>query len=103
LVWTNCSTLFTLRRNGTIISNNSEQRLLAGFYNFSFLRTDTQNYSLIYNEAPFTINRDLGNPYFTFIPPNTSIFYRNESLGVDLMQQMILNSDIILLMIQDFP
>jgi len=83
LVWTNCSTLFTLRRNGTIISNNSEQRLLAGFYNFSFLRTDTQNYSLIYNEAPFTINRDLGNPYFTFIPQNTSIFYRNESLGVD--------------------
>ena len=49
LVWANCTSPFTLYRNGTLISNNSEQALTTGVYNFSFQRIDSQNYSLIFN------------------------------------------------------
>ncbi len=57
LVWQNCTTTTTLKRNGTTISNNSEQILPASAYNFSLLRTDTQNYSIFYNESEFIVNK----------------------------------------------
>jgi len=49
-------TTFTLERDGTSISNNSVQSLGAGTYNFTVDRTDTQNYSNVYDEELFTIN-----------------------------------------------
>jgi len=56
-VYSNCDTPFTLKRNGTEISNNSIQSLGAGIYNFSVQRTDTQNYSNVYDEELFTLNK----------------------------------------------
>ncbi len=82
LVWANCTTPFTLYRNGTLISNNSEQVLSVSAYNFSMFRTDTQNYSMLFNQTQFRIV-DTIPPYFTKIPDNESLFYGNESLGVD--------------------
>ncbi len=55
-VSTNCTSDFILYRNGSIISNNSEQFLSAGSYNFTVLRTDQSNYSNYYDEETFTIN-----------------------------------------------
>lgn len=75
LVWTNCTSDFTLYRNGTIISNNSEQNLSAGTYNFSVQRTDTQNYSNIYDEELFTINpyMELTLPTYSGANVNTAV------------------------------
>lgn len=56
-VFTNCNSDFTLRRNGTIISNNSEQVLGAETYNFSVQRTDTENYTNTYDDEDFTIDK----------------------------------------------
>ncbi|MDP2926413.1 MAG: hypothetical protein Q8N99_08600 [Nanoarchaeota archaeon] len=56
-VYSNCNSQFTLYRDGTIISNNSEQGLAAGSYNFTIQRIDSQNYSNISEEQDFTINR----------------------------------------------
>ena len=56
-VWSNCTSAFTLYRNGTTISNNSEQNLAAGTYNFSVIRTDNENYSNTYDEQTFTVNQ----------------------------------------------
>lgn len=55
LVWTNCTTPVTLARNGTTIGNNSVVNSGASAYNFSFFRTDTQNYSYTYNESEFRV------------------------------------------------
>jgi len=55
LVWANCTSSFVLKRNNTIISNNSKQELEIGAYNFSMLRDDTTNYSYIYNESMFRV------------------------------------------------
>ncbi len=53
--FTNCTTDFTLYRNGTSISNNSEQSLAAGSYNFTVIRTDQNNYSNSYEEQTFVV------------------------------------------------
>jgi len=53
----------TLYRNGTSITNNSIQDLTVGYYNFSVIRTDSVNYSNIYDEETFTINK--GTPTLT--------------------------------------
>jgi len=57
IVYTNCNSDFTLKRNGTTISNNSVQSLGGGTYNFTVERTDQSNYSNIYDEELFTINK----------------------------------------------
>ena len=62
LAYTDCNSDFTLRRNGTTITNNTEQSLAAGAYNFSVQRTDTANYSNTYNEAQFIITPDATSP-----------------------------------------
>ena len=56
-VWSNCTSDFTLYRNGTLISNDTEQILSAGTYNFTVIRTDTQNYSNVYDEESFVVNK----------------------------------------------
>ncbi|MFH1521336.1 MAG: hypothetical protein ABIF18_00085, partial [archaeon] len=57
LVYSDCDSDFTLKRNGSVISNNSEQILGAETYNFSVQRTDTTNYSTIYDDEDFTIDK----------------------------------------------
>ena len=53
--FTDCSSTYTLYRNGTVIANNSEQVLGVGAYNFSVIREDNLNYSNIYDEEEFQI------------------------------------------------
>jgi len=57
-VYTNCNSPFTLYRNGTIISNNSEQNLGIGYWNFSVVRTDQINYTNIRDTEFFTIQQN---------------------------------------------
>ncbi|MFH1327209.1 MAG: hypothetical protein ABIH59_03730 [archaeon] len=61
LVWSNCTSDFTLYRNGSTISNNSLQNLGAAGYNLTVIRTDNANYSNYYDEQTFAINKI--NPY----------------------------------------
>lgn len=63
-VYSNCNSAFTLYRNGTIVANNSEQSLEAGIYNFTVQRTDTSNYSNVYDEELFTIVQNIPTIYF---------------------------------------
>jgi hypothetical protein len=53
--WANCTSAFTLTRNGTAIDNYSSQSLSASAYKFSLSRTDTSNYSVTSNEAIFRV------------------------------------------------
>jgi len=57
LVWSNCTSANTLYLNGSLITNNSDQVLGVGLWNFTTTRTDTQNYSNVYNERLFTIDQ----------------------------------------------
>jgi len=63
-VYSNCNSAFTLYRNGTIVANNSEQDLVAGTYNFTVQRTDTTNYSNVYDEELFVIVQNIPTIYF---------------------------------------
>ena len=63
-VWSDCNSAFTLKRNGTTISNNSGQSLSVGTYNFSVERTDNSNYSNIFNWSLFTINSESSSGSF---------------------------------------
>jgi len=85
LVYTDCDSTFSLYRNGTPISNNSEQFLEAGLYNFTVMRTDTTNYSNVYDEENFLVSSapDTTPPYFTSIPADDSITYGSDWNGVD--------------------
>jgi hypothetical protein len=56
-VYSDCSSDYTLYRNGSIILNGSTQSLAAGTYNFSVIRTDNENYSNTYDEEAFTIDK----------------------------------------------
>jgi len=56
-VMTNCSSAYILYRNGTIVSNNSDQLLEIGSYNFTAIRTDNLNYSNIYDDEWFTVSK----------------------------------------------
>ncbi len=56
-VWSNCTTSFVIYREGNAITNNSQQTLSAGSWNFSVIRTDSQNYSNIYDEQFFEIEK----------------------------------------------
>ena len=56
-VFGNCSDAFILKRNGSIIENNSIQELGAGDYIFEIERIDIHNYSNVYNWTIFKINK----------------------------------------------
>jgi hypothetical protein len=77
-VYTNCGSDFTLYRNITEISNNSVQDLSAGIYNFTVQRTDTENYSNLYNEELFTINQ-VTNTATLILSPSNSEDYETET------------------------
>lgn len=64
-VYTDCTTGYALYRNGTGITNNTQAALSAGTYNFTVIRTDTANYSNIYNETTFQINKKTPNASLT--------------------------------------
>jgi hypothetical protein len=55
--FTNCTTNFTLYRNGTTTNNNSVQSLAVGSYNFTVVRNDSGNYFNYYGEETFVINQ----------------------------------------------
>jgi hypothetical protein len=76
--WANCTTAFTLKRNDTIVSNNSEQALAVSAYNFSMFRTDIINYSFNYNETQMRIVSapDTTNPT-PVLGTNPINFYNN--------------------------
>ncbi|UCD20527.1 MAG: hypothetical protein JSW08_01980, partial [archaeon] len=74
LVYTDCTTAYTLYRNGTEIANNSEQDLIAGTYNFSVLRTDQSNYSNTYDEENFVINQNSGNCQVLFNETSPNVY-----------------------------
>ncbi|GAH19025.1 unnamed protein product, partial [marine sediment metagenome] len=63
LVYSDCTTTFTLYRNSTTISNNSAQNLGVSTYNFTVIRTDQQNYSNIYDEENFVVQQATGVVY----------------------------------------
>jgi hypothetical protein len=77
LVWSDCNSDFILYRNGTIISNNSEQSLSAGNWNFTIVRTDQINYSNFYTEQNFVINKITNEAILTLTPSN------NENYGTE--------------------
>ncbi|MCK4552602.1 cadherin repeat domain-containing protein [Candidatus Pacearchaeota archaeon] len=58
IVYTNCSSAYTLRQNGTTISNATTVNSGAGAFNFSVQRTDTANYSNAYSEEEFQVSQD---------------------------------------------
>jgi hypothetical protein len=76
-VYTNCTTGFDLTRNGTTIANNSEQILGAGAYNFTVQRTDTANYSNIYNEQEFQVDKATPtiSKFLNWVVDNISVIY----------------------------
>ena len=55
--YSDSSTPGTLTRNGSTIANNSIINSGAGYYNLSFLRTDNQNYTNIFDDEFFTVNK----------------------------------------------
>jgi hypothetical protein len=73
-VYSDCNTDFTLRRNGTLIVNNSIQSLGAGTYNFTVNRTDNQNYTNIYDEEQFIINKATGVISLSFDKSSPQIY-----------------------------
>jgi surface protein len=80
-VFTNCTSDFALYRNGTLITNNSNQELAAGSYNFTVIRNDSSNYSNYYDEETFVVLSVSG---FTFQintteSPQTFSFYANDA------------------------
>lgn len=72
-VFTNCTSDYTLRRNGTIINNSSTQSLGVGTWNFTVTRNDTINYSNILSNKTFTINQN--NSYILDLTATTPIEY----------------------------
>ena len=85
LVWANCTSAFVLARNGTTITNNSEQALVVGSYNFSFLRNDSANYTYIYNETQFVINApDLTPPTYTSVSHNSTYVNQKVNFSINI-------------------
>jgi hypothetical protein len=78
--WSNCNSDFTLYRNGTTITNDSEQALAASTYNFTVIRTDNTNYSDTSDEQTFTIDKATAEiaTYINNQRDNQSILINNE-------------------------
>lgn len=72
-VFSNATPQFTIYQNGSVVGNNTQLNLSAGTYNFTTIRTDNINYSDVYDEQTFqidkaTISADL---VFNDTSPNT--------------------------------
>jgi large repetitive protein len=61
VVYTNCSSAYTLYRNGTSISNSSTINGGVGYYNLTVQRTDTINYTNTVMSQFFTVNKNTEN------------------------------------------
>ena len=57
-VFANCTSAFTMYRNGTSINNGSTQNLGAGIWNFTVNRNDNANYSSTISNKTFTISQN---------------------------------------------
>lgn len=79
LVWSNCNSAFTLRRNNTIISNNTEQVLGVSAYNFSVQRTGGSNYTNYYDDLEVRVV-DTVYPIVTINSPLNISYYTNTIL-----------------------
>ena len=58
IAYTNCSSTYTLYRNGTAITNNSIVNAGAGYYNITVQRSDATNYTNISDTQFFTVNKN---------------------------------------------
>ncbi len=74
LVWNNCTSGAVLYRNGTQIINNSVQSLSAGTWNFTVTRNDTANYTNIYDEQEFLVNKFTASLSLNAIPSWTETY-----------------------------
>jgi len=90
-VWSDCNSAFTLYENGTSITNNSQRNLSAGFYNYTAIRTDNQNYTNTFDQENFLINKATGSvfAYIDNLRANKTItqnnsFYLNGTLQVGI-------------------
>ena len=79
LVYTDCSSAFDLYRNGTLITNNTEQVLPISAYNFSVQRTDIQNYTNVFDEKEFSL-ADLTPPTIIVYNPLGATDQYNETI-----------------------
>ncbi len=87
IVWTNCTSTYTLYRNGVSIDNNSEQALAASSYNFTVIRTDSANYSNYYDEQEFIVHKATGIVYAWINNQRenrTALLYNEEWLNATL-------------------
>jgi hypothetical protein len=57
-VFTNCSSTYQIYRNGSPINNNTFVNAGAGYYNITVTRTDTANYTNIFDNEFFTVNQN---------------------------------------------
>jgi len=89
---TNCTTAYTLMKNGTSIANDSSIRSGATAYNISVQRTDTQNYSNTFNQQQFIINKNsetfkvLFNATSPLIYPDVFLAWANATSPFTLMR-----------------
>jgi hypothetical protein len=70
VVYTSCSSDYTLYKNGTQITNNSVINNGTGYYNFTVQRTDTENYTNIVDTEFFTVNKDASDCSVYFNTPS---------------------------------
>ena len=80
LVGSDCSSPFNLYRNGTLITNNTEQVLPISAYNFSVERIDTQNYTNTFDEKELLI-MDLTPPTIIVYDPTGNTENYNETIA----------------------
>ena len=74
VIYTNCTSSYDLYRNGTSISNNTQQLISAGAYNYSVIRTDNFNYSNIYDDEQFIISIITTSLSLAITPSNNEIY-----------------------------
>lgn len=83
-VYSDCNSEFVIYRNSTIVSNNSEQSLSAGTYNFTVIRNDSINYTYISNNSDFTINKATGLVYLFINNSRSNFIFTGNALNIYL-------------------
>jgi len=82
-VFSNCNSDFELFRNGTLVSENV-QNLSAGVYNFSVVRLDDVNYTNVYDEKEFVVNK---------IKPNFEVLFNSSLIENNSVQEILESSE----------
>ncbi|MDD5193118.1 MAG: hypothetical protein PHF67_00880, partial [Candidatus Nanoarchaeia archaeon] len=78
-VYSNCSSYFYMTRNETMITNNSEQNLSVGYYNFTVYRNDTFNYTNVISSFDFQISRASSLVYAYINDSRSNLTISNDS------------------------